>query len=272
VTRASKPVALLAASLGLVSSLACQALLPPRPYDPFELGTPLAVDAPAVAARLASLAENTRSHTSLVAAAKLSLAGPDVNLNRPQRLAARRPASLRVEILGLFGQVAAILVTDGQTYQLWDASSAETTSGEVTPYLLWNVAQVDLSPDEAVRLLLGDPTSGRDLDLVAAVALPGGVIALSLREPDGEGSRTVEFDPEGRVTRALRYDPDGTLVWDAAFGDYRDVGQYVLAHDLQIEFPSFDARASFRLDRAELNRPLPDGAFTLPGKESASAR
>jgi hypothetical protein len=252
-----------AAGLLVLAALGCQTA-PPRDADPFAVGRAIPIDDPRVAARIRDLTTQARDRRSLVAAATLSLDGPQLNLSRPQRLAVRRPASLRVEILGLFGQVAAILVTDGATYLLWEASSGETSGGEVTRELLWDVAQVDLTAAEAARLLLGDPSAGEGALAVDAVESPDGHIAISFRGQGDGGARTIDFDRYGRVARALRYDDAGVLLWDASFSDYRDVSGHSLAHAVAIEFPRFDARARFQLERAELNRQLPNAVFTLP--------
>ena len=72
---------------------------------------------PRPAKLLAALEDEAASRRGLRASAKLSLEAPDLRLRRPQRMALQRPASLRVEILGLFHQVAAVLVTDGLQQQ-----------------------------------------------------------------------------------------------------------------------------------------------------------
>ena len=130
------------------------ATAPPEPHDPFEQGRLLAADDPRVTALLAGLRTAAAERRSLIASARLSLDAPDLRFRRPQRLAVRRPADLRIEILGLFGQIAAVLVTDGHRYQLWNGSKqADAKSGleqgEVTRELLWSVARVDLLPAEA---------------------------------------------------------------------------------------------------------------------------
>ena len=61
---------------------------------------------------------------------RVSVEAPDFRFSRPQRLAVREPADLRIETLAMFGQIAAILVTDGAHYQLWSGSIRRHRSGK----------------------------------------------------------------------------------------------------------------------------------------------
>ena len=55
---------------------------------------------------------------ALRGAARVALEGPAFRLNRPQRIAIARPGKLRFEVLGLFDVLAAMLVSDGQDFDL----------------------------------------------------------------------------------------------------------------------------------------------------------
>ena len=269
-------VAVLAAGLVLAAGISvsgCRTAPPSAGPDPFEGGRPLALDDARVTAYLDQLRSAAEQRRSLVGTARLSLEAPELRFRRPQRLAIRRPADLRVEVLGLFGQVAAILVTDGARYQLWDGGQKRLEEGEVSPELLWSVARIDLSPVEAVDLLLGGLSPAHGLALVAAAETPAGGIVVALGHDPAAGDQLIEFDRAGRVTRALRR-VGGRLLWSAAFEDYRDLGGHLFAHKIAIDFPRFDARAAFAFDSAELNRELSNEVFALDvtGERSADAR
>ncbi|MBW2698468.1 MAG: hypothetical protein JRE70_18435, partial [Deltaproteobacteria bacterium] len=128
--------------------LACRTPMP---------AVPLPADDPRPHVLLESLRERAEGRTALRARAKLDLSSPDLRVSRPQRMAVARPLRLRVEVIGLFNQLAAILVTNGHVYQVYDARSAHLEEGIVSEGLLWRVARVDLSPSEAVDILLGAP-------------------------------------------------------------------------------------------------------------------
>jgi hypothetical protein len=251
------------------------ATAPLDPHDPFEQGRLLAADDPRVTALLAGLRTAAAERRSLIASARLSLDAPDLRFRRPQRLAVRRPADLRIEILGLFGQIAAVLVTDGSRYQLWNGSTQAGAKpgleqGEVTRELLWSVARVDLLPAEAVSLLLGVPILTAELAPVAAAETQAGGVAIALGSEPEAGDQVVEFDHEGRLTRASSRDTKGRPLWQAEFADYREVGSDLFAHEVTIAFPRVGARAALRFDSAELNRELSSEVFALHLHETAA--
>ena len=74
--------------------------------------------------------------------ARLAVDGHDgaLRLRGSQRVALERPARLRVEVLGLFDQTLAVLVTDGERYQFFRANDRTWESGPVGPDLLWTHA------------------------------------------------------------------------------------------------------------------------------------
>lgn len=267
------PLAACLLSAAGVAISGCRTTPPAARPDPFEGGRPIAVDDARVTAYLGELRSAAEERRSLVGSARLSLEAPELRFRRPQRLAIRRPADLRIEVLGLFGQIAAILVTDGTRYQLWDGGQERLEQGDVSPELLWRVARVDLSPAEVVDLLLGAPSVAQDLAPVAAAETPAGGIAVVLGLDPAADDLLIEFDRAGRVTRALRR-VSGRLLWEAVFTDYRDLGEQLFAHKIAIDFPRFDARVAFEFDSAELNRELSSDVFTLelPGERSAEAR
>ena len=222
---------------------------------------------PRITALAGALEATARDRHSLVGAAHLSLTAPDLRFSRPQRIALQEPARMRVEILGLFNQVAAILTTDGDRFQLYEPGSPGIREGQVSAALLWQVARVDLEPAEAVAVLLGAPwESGSRLE--AARELPDGTLLLAYRRRHDGGRRVFEFAPPAYLTRVRERASDDSLVWEASYDDYRDLGGRAFAHNVAIDFPRVDANADFRFDTAELNRPLPKSAFELARREA----
>jgi len=225
---------------------------------------PVGLDDSRIVALAAALEHTAADRSSLVGAAHLSLTAPDLRFSRPQRVAVQEPAQMRMEILGLFNQVAAILTTDGARFQLYEPG-AEIQEGPVSAALLWRVARVDLEPAEAVSVLLGVPWQ-RESRLEAARELPDGTLLLAYRHPHSGGRRIFEFAPPAYLTRVRERAADDSLVWQTSYDDYRPVGTHgerAFAHSVSIEFPRVEANAEFRFDTAELNRALPASAFDL---------
>ena len=109
-----------------------------------------------------------------------------------------RPSRLRVEILGFLNQSLAVIVTDGVGFEVYRAEDQSYEAGEVDERLLWNEAGIDLSPEEAVAVLLGVPIS-------EPIPAPANAVR------DGDGRVRVDLaDAQGTVVQRATFDPDWT--------------------------------------------------------------
>jgi hypothetical protein len=261
---------LLAAGWIVWALAASGCVTPPRDLrEPLDLAQPVSLDDRALALGVAALANAASDRHTLVGRAQVSLDGPELRFSRPQRMAVETPAKLRIEILGLFDQVAVILATDGRRYQLFKPG-AEVQQGPVYPGLLWAVARVDLEPEEAVSLLLGTPWQ-RGARLESAGAFDDRLL-LALRSRVDGGRRVFELDAERRLVRVRQRAADDVLLWEAVYGDYRPVGSRSFAHEIEIDFPQVDAHMEFHFESAELNRQLPASAFDLAPRSAVLSR
>ncbi|MEE2665465.1 MAG: hypothetical protein VX681_15215 [Myxococcota bacterium] len=247
------------ASAALAAALlsACQSVVR---VDP---GSPIALDDPRAVERLDAFREQAARRTSLRAAARLSLVAPGLELSRPQRLAVQRPASLRIEVLGLFDQVAGIVVTDGTEFAFVDLASDVRDAGPVHDDLLWRTARVDLTPSDAVALLLGVPRLAARAEVVAVRQFEDGGIGVATRAEHAVRTRWHEWDAAGRLRGAALREPDGSAVWRARFSNWHRVGRYTFAHRVELEFPRVDAKASILFRAVEPNPILSPGVFVL---------
>ncbi|MBW2418575.1 MAG: DUF4292 domain-containing protein [Deltaproteobacteria bacterium] len=235
-------------------------------------GAALSPDDPRPDALVQALRTRAASHQTMRGTARLSLDAEDLRFRRPQRMAVKRPAHLRVEILGLFGQLAAVLVTDGEVYQYFDVRSGEGSEGAVTSDLLWRLARVDLAPAEVVELLLGAPLPGPGLVRAGAVESREGAVAILFEDTARRARQRFEFDALGRLLRLESFDEAGTLSWEARFEDYREVEGTPFAHDVQLRFPRVSARASLSFKRVQLGPELSDELFVLTLPERSAQR
>lgn len=257
----SRATALLLAGALMVTLAGCS--------SPPVTSLPLPADDPLPAALLRSLEDRAEAIDSLRGLAQLAVDSDSVRFRRPQRFAAMRPDRLRVEILGLFSQIAAVLVTKEQHYQFFDASQTGMRSGPVTQDLLWEVARIDLSPAEVVELLFGAPPRLSALRLAGAWRLSNGSVRLDLQEPEAARRLDLEFDELGRLRRWAQRDERAS--WRAGFDDYRDVDGTAFAFEVALYFDSSDSSAVLRFDTVELNPELPAGLFELPTPRSRTA-
>jgi hypothetical protein len=241
-----------AALLGLAAALACRSPLPVAPLPP---------DDPRPAAWLAELRDRGDEREGLRATARVSLSGQHGASFARQILVLERPARLRVEVLGILGQRALVLVTDGESYSLWRAETGGLEEGPVHPGILFEVAGVPLTPEDAVRLLLGAPALGDGAERAAGEALPDGGIRVRL---EGAGAwHALDFDAAGRLRVYAVLAGDEPPLLRVAWDDYREVAGRAFAHRVDFDFPRADAHAEVELRRVELNPALPDGLFEL---------
>lgn len=252
---------LLILSLFLVS---CRSAAPPRPVDPGL--APLSADDPRPRAFLAALAAQTRERQRLRGIASLGLDGPEGSARAKQVVFLERPARLRVEVLGFLNQSAAVLTTDGVRYTLFRNDAREIEEGLVRAGLLWEVAGIALTPEEAVSVLLGAPTLPDPPELRSASARGAGIrLEVGLGEIAPTLVALLDFDALGRLARfALRGEGGGKLWVEANYSSYKTLAVGDFAHEIAIEDHQNRVRAKIRFDEVELNPPLPPKIFELP--------
>ncbi len=254
--RRARLSAVVAAGLLSAGILGCAASRPPRPVPlPASDVRPLAL--------LEGLARTGAARHSLRGVARLGIEGPAGAGRAKQVLLVERPAQLRVEILGLLDQRMAVLTTDGAEYRLFRAEDQSLTGGPVHAALLWEVAGLAVTPEQAVRLLLGAPMLPADTRLVAGSQLADGRVELTLRGPEAAESVRVTFDAAGRLTAWTLFGVDGERLQEARWSDHRPLGDADFPYQLELEEFATGARAQVRFHTVELNPILAPELFEL---------
>jgi hypothetical protein len=193
-----------------------------------------------------------------------------VQLFGRQVVVAERPARLRLEVLGLFDQALAVLVTDGDRFELFRSADLSFEEGPLRPEILWEEARIALSPEQAIGLLLGAPLPEPDLVVVRAEGSEEGNVRVSLAAPGGEERRRLRFDGEGRLLHVDVLAEGGDVEWSAVFGDYAPVGGVPFAHSITLRVARGGTLARIRLRDVELNPELPAGIWSIRPPRSAS--
>ena len=241
--------------LACVLATACQTTAP--------LYTPLPPDDPRAGWLLRRWAEGVNGRESLRAVARLSVDGTGRN---PTRLRVRqnvwlsRPSRVRVEIQSPLRTPLGVLVTDGLQYSL-DTADGIREMGSVHDALLWEVAHLDLTPAEAVILILGFPGMEQNLVPGRSYRGPDGRVRLDLVRADGHLVREIEFDVEGRLARVQTSGVDNVPPQVVEYSDYELVDDVPFAHRVAIE--SAESRATLVLSLVELNPELPLDTFQV---------
>ena len=217
---------------------------------------------------LAQLALRGNEIGGLRSRAQVEIEAPDLHLSRPQRIYVARPEQLRVEVLALFGQLAAVLVAHDGVYQLYEPGRGQLQAGLISASLLWRVARVDLEPREVVELLLGTPAPQTGLRFGEVRPADAGGVAFDRRDARGTVRERYVFDAQGRLEMMERLDPEGAAVWKAEFDDYRIVpvegGEpRAFAFELKLDFPRVRGQATLRFKQVNLSRDLPGELFEL---------
>lgn len=246
-----------AAALLSALVLACRSIPPAPP------AVPVAADDPAVVAQIAAWSGEAREREALRGHARLAVDSADgrVRVRSKQLLVVRRPAQLRVEVLGFLNQTVAVVVTDGERFEVFRAQDRDYRSGEVGPTLLWDEAGIALTPGEAIGVLLGAPLGDPAWRPSGALREVDDALRVDWADADGALRQRVGFAADGTVASVERFAASGEPLWRARFDDYRDVGGSALAHAIALETGA--TTASIALSGVELNPPLDDDIFHL---------
>jgi hypothetical protein len=222
----------------------------------------LAVDDPRPQALLDEWAARTGELRSLRGSARVSLNGARGASFARQVLAMERPARLRVEVLGLLNQRIAVLATDGERYDLYRFKSGAVESGEIRPSVLWEVAGVPLTPEDAVRVLLGAPRMQLpNGEITGAVESADAALRFEIRSSEPYWS-ALEFDAQRLLSRYEVFAPEGAL-FQVRYDDYREVAGTRFAHRVELDFPFSEVHAEIKFGGVELNPVFPESIFRL---------
>lgn len=226
-------------------------------------GRPLQAGDPRPAALLEALEAESQTRRALRAVARLAIDAPEGSTRSKERLVLERPSRLRVEVLAFLDQVVAVLVTDGTRFQLFRAQERRIDTGQVHAGILWEVARIALSPEEAVGVVLAAPDVAADLAVAGAEELPDGGVRIVLADPAETARRELVFDAVSRLRELTELDGAGAVAYRARYDDWREVegGRFPFRQELQ--FPGGDAEALLTFQSVVLNPQLPPEIFEL---------
>jgi hypothetical protein len=216
---------------------------------------PLAADDPRPALRVAALRGLAAERRALRATARSRSEGPQGGGFSNQLLLVKRPASLRVEVIGLLQQRVMVLATDGVRYELYRAEGQLQEEGPVHPGVLDEVAGLPVTPEAAVGLLLAAPLVPEQPAASASESADG---SLALHWPE----QSLEFDAQGRLV-SLRFRPDQRDVLYARWDDWRDTPGGAFPHRLELELHEAEARLVLEYRQVELDPELDPALFRL---------
>jgi len=248
--------------VALVSAFACRTV-------PSVVQLP--ADDPRPAALLAQWEAEVASRSALRGRARLAVDSEAGRLRGRQIVVLERPAKLRVEVLGLMNQTAAVIATDGDRFEIFRVGDRSYDTGRVHPDLLWREARLALAPAEAVAVLLGAPAPGAGLTAANAVRTPEDWIEIDLLDGDGQRRQQASFDAADRLRSFAVFADDGSSRWRAAFDAYAQVGASQLPHSIVLDVAEGGTHAEIELSDLELNPALPADIFRIRAPTQAGA-
>lgn len=168
--------------------------------------------------------------------------------------AAEKPDRVRLETHDFFGNVAAVLVTEGGRFAFYDARRQVFYRGEATPENLSRLLPVALPPAELATILCGSaPISGGE---PLSVEVSGARLVLRL----GGGAAAQELGVgEGAAVETAR-GPGGEIELDA----FRRLGGVRFPTKARLALPAARVRLELRWkEDLEVNGPIDPGLFRL---------
>jgi hypothetical protein len=184
-------------------------------------------DPRAVLARLDARSARLRS---VRGEARVRLRSPSQLGTASELVAAERPARLHLTTLGFFGKPAASLASDGAEFQLFVEQTASFYAGPATAANVSHLLLLELPPASVVDLLLGDVPRLSAREATMALEPESRAYRLSL----AQGVWSQELWVATEDLSPLRSQIRGPLSYDAAFGDFEDVGELRLPRSLEL--------------------------------------
>jgi len=250
------------ATVALVLGLAGCAAFRTAPPEPLPEPVPIAAND----ATLVTLVEGwdavVASRRSLRAGVALMLSGPGGERRLSQNVVLARPDRIRMEIQA-FLTTAAVLVSDGHEYDYFESLGRYRERGPVRPHLLWEIAGVPLTLEQAVSFLLGGPPTRAGLRPGGGAREPDGSLRVDLVDARGRRVRSLRFAPDGPLVHAEEWGPDERLRWAVGYGRFREVEGEPFAHAIEFDFPRYQSQATIAFRTVVLNPETPDATFEL---------
>jgi len=211
-----------------------------------------------------ALAQRDKSIFSMQTSAIMEYNGGGEHLKARERIVVRRPASVRVEVMSPVG-VVLVLAADAGQVAIFDPGKNTLTQGPATAATLDRYARIPMTPEAAVRLLMGlTPSSG----MLAFPPDSYGQSAdnnsyLIYREPGGV-SDYLAFDSVGNLAMARQTLANQRVSYEVHYSDYRDAGDAVMFPcAIAASFPSTGASVKFRYSKPVIDGDIPDSTFVL---------
>jgi outer membrane lipoprotein-sorting protein len=180
-----------------------------------------------------------------------------------------RPSRVRFDVMTQIGP-AAVLTSDGESFQLSDLRQRVFLHGPTCPENIARLLGISVDAENVLRLLTGDtPTieateqsmecrDGRYV--VTLVAADGTTQEVAFSVDDADRDKAPEAQ-HLTLRRSTERAPDGKTRWEATYDDYIDVEGQSFPTNVRFVDKVNDADTAVRVKSISLNPEVPDGAF-----------
>lgn len=219
-----------------------------------------------------ALADHDRSRAgwrSIKAEARVTQWGRGGRIRGTVLMFLEQPNRVRFDVMTQVGP-AAVLTSDGKTFQLSDLREGTFLNGPTCPQNIERLIGIPMNADEVLRILTGDaPTieasertmECRDGGYVVRLEAPDGrsqELAFSVHDADRNAPPSAQ-----RLTlrRSVETAPDGSTRWQATYDDYIEVDGQSFPTDIRFIDERSGADTAVRVKSITLNPEIPEGVF-----------
>jgi outer membrane lipoprotein-sorting protein len=215
---------------------------------------------------VAAFTRRWQSAEGLRALARIAVTSAQGRYSTRQTFFWRRPALIRLDTVGLFGQPTMTLVADPARASIYYPQQGTFLQGPATADTLARVIGLPLDVEDVPPLLMG--ALGPWLTgpgVTPYLQTDAGVYLLRFLGSDGQLIQDVWVEPEQLLPRrALRYTEHSVPAVDIAYSDFRHVAEGVpFPFELVIWVAELETEVRIQFLTVELNPGLPPSIFQL---------
>ena len=218
---------------------------------------------------LGVLAGNAASFTSLKGIARISFHEQGKkNIKGKQILLLEKPNRVRSEILGLFGQSAAVAVVNGESVSVLVPREGVLYQGEASVHNLQRILRIPLKIKDLVNFILYQ-VPVIEYQTSSVEVLPGGGFRLLLKG-EGELLEELVFNAEQQLVEG-RFQKGTEEILRLAYGNFSE-GKNPFPHHQILDLPGSGIEARVEFISLETNVELDEKLFRLEKPEGFQIR
>lgn len=237
-----------------------------RPREAERPSTPPAPSVPVSGDDLIKGIEEWRDNIrSLKGIARINIVSGEKETNAREVIAIRRPKSIRLETIGLFGAPAMILATDGVKCSIHITSEDKV--------LTWDIASPEvpiplpfklLETEEIADIFLGGTPVIKYGSVDLSYSDRIGVYTLTLHSRDGFQEQVLLIDAATlRLMRSEIADGHRGMIISLSFDNYQDIGGIWFPKRIEARFLPKNDTATISFEVTEINPKMEDELFVL---------